>query len=60
MLVYLLVLNRILLLDEPFGALDALVRKSLRASMKSIVQSLGLTTIIVTHDQVCTAFYTDG
>ncbi|GMH42036.1 hypothetical protein BSKO_09955 [Bryopsis sp. KO-2023] len=42
---------RLLLLDEPFGALDALVRRSLRRSMKEIVQGLNLTSIIVTHDQ---------
>ncbi len=42
---------RLLLLDEPFGALDAVVRKSLRAGLKEIVRSVGVTTIIVTHDQ---------
>lgn len=42
---------RLLLLDEPFGALDALVRRSLRQSMKEIVKGLNLTSIIVTHDQ---------
>ncbi|KXZ52070.1 hypothetical protein GPECTOR_10g1093 [Gonium pectorale] len=42
---------RLLLLDEPFGALDAVVRKQLRAGLKEIVRSVGVTTIIVTHDQ---------
>jgi len=42
---------KLLLLDEPFGALDAVVRKSLRAGLKEIVRSVGVTTIIVTHDQ---------
>lgn len=44
--------RRLLLLDEPFGALDAVVRKSLRAGLKEIVRSVGVTTVIVTHDQV--------
>jgi sulfate transport system ATP-binding protein len=39
------------LLDEPFGALDAVVRKSLRAGLREIVRSVGVTTVIVTHDQ---------
>jgi sulfate/thiosulfate transport system ATP-binding protein len=43
---------QLLLLDEPFGALDAVVRKSLRQGLKEIVRSVGVTTIIVTHDQV--------
>lgn len=42
---------RILLLDEPFGALDPLIRKSLRLGLQSIVRRLGVTTIMVTHDQ---------
>ena len=42
---------RVLLLDEPFGALDPLVRKTLRQGLKGIVQRLGVTTIMVTHDQ---------
>jgi len=42
---------KLLLLDEPFGALDAVVRKTLRAGLKEIVRSVGVTTIIVTHDQ---------
>lgn len=42
---------RLLLLDEPFGALDAVVRKQLRSGLKEIVRTVGITTIIVTHDQ---------
>jgi sulfate transport system ATP-binding protein len=42
---------RILLLDEPFGALDAKVRKELRAWLRALHDELKLTTIMVTHDQ---------
>lgn len=42
---------RMLLLDEPFGALDAKVRKELRSWLRSLHETLGLTTIFVTHDQ---------
>lgn len=42
---------RMLLLDEPFGALDAKVRKDLRVWLKGLHEKLGLTTIFVTHDQ---------
>ncbi|HSZ74814.1 MAG TPA: ATP-binding cassette domain-containing protein [Rhizomicrobium sp.] len=42
---------RMLLLDEPFGALDAKVRKDLRNWLRSLHERLGLTTIFVTHDQ---------
>jgi len=42
---------RILLLDEPFGALDAKVRKELRAWVRTLQQQLKITTIFVTHDQ---------
>jgi sulfate transport system ATP-binding protein len=42
---------RMLLLDEPFGALDAKVRKELRLWLRSLHEKLGLTTIFVTHDQ---------
>jgi sulfate transport system ATP-binding protein len=40
----------ILLLDEPFGALDAKVRRELRTALRSIHEELGLTSIFVTHD----------
>jgi len=42
---------RILLLDEPFGALDAKVRRELRRWLRQIHERTGLTTIFVTHDQ---------
>jgi sulfate/thiosulfate transport system ATP-binding protein len=41
----------ILLLDEPFGALDAKVRRELRGALRQIHDELGLTSIFVTHDQ---------
>ena len=41
----------ILLLDEPFGALDAKVRKELRKWLREFHDQTGLTTIFVTHDQ---------
>lgn len=40
-----------LLLDEPLSALDAKIRVSLRAEIRSIQQKLGITAIYVTHDQ---------
>lgn len=42
---------RMLLLDEPFGALDAKVRKDLRADLRRIHDHAGVTTVFVTHDQ---------
>ncbi len=42
---------RMLLLDEPFGALDAKVRKDLRGWLRSLHERLGITSIFVTHDQ---------
>lgn len=42
---------RLLLLDEPLSALDAKVRERLRGEMRSLQQRLGVTTIMVTHDQ---------
>ncbi len=41
----------VLLLDEPFGALDVKTRSQLRRSLKEIQEQLGVTTILVTHDQ---------
>lgn len=41
----------ILLLDEPFGALDAKVRRELRRWLRDLHERTGLTTIFVTHDQ---------
>jgi sulfate transport system ATP-binding protein len=42
---------RLLLLDEPFGALDAKVRKDLRRALRELHVRMGLTSIFVTHDQ---------
>ena len=42
---------KVLLLDEPFGALDAAVRKSLRRELRRIHDATGVTTVFVTHDQ---------
>nr|WP_320141773.1 ATP-binding cassette domain-containing protein [uncultured Cohaesibacter sp.] len=42
---------RMLLLDEPFSALDTRVRKELRASLRSLQQKVGVSAILVTHDQ---------
>jgi sulfate transport system ATP-binding protein len=42
---------RLLLLDEPFGALDAKVRKDLRAWLRRLHDEVHVTTIFVTHDQ---------
>src|SRR4051812_27091903 len=41
----------LLLLDEPLSALDARVRVRLRGEIRSLQQRLGITTILVTHDQ---------
>src|SRR6266567_3750097 len=41
---------RIVLMDEPFGALDPLTRDTVRSSYQSLHSRLGLTTIMVTHD----------
>jgi sulfate transport system ATP-binding protein len=42
---------RILLLDEPFGALDAKVHKDLRRWLRQFHEQINLTTVFVTHDQ---------
>ncbi len=42
---------KILLLDEPFGALDARVRKDLRRWLRALHERLHVTTLFVTHDQ---------
>ena len=41
---------RVLLLDEPFGALDRAVREELRLALRRIHDRLGMTTLFVTHD----------
>ncbi|MBS1880118.1 MAG: sulfate ABC transporter ATP-binding protein [Actinobacteria bacterium] len=42
---------QVLLLDEPFGALDAKVRKDLRTWLRNLHDEMNVTTIFVTHDQ---------
>ena len=42
---------RVLLLDEPFGALDAQVRRELRAWLRNLHDTIPVTTLFVTHDQ---------
>ncbi|MCO6429804.1 MAG: ABC transporter ATP-binding protein, partial [Deltaproteobacteria bacterium] len=41
----------VLLLDEPFGALDVKIRSQLRSMLRKVQSELGVTTILVTHDQ---------
>ncbi|HSO58378.1 MAG TPA: ABC transporter ATP-binding protein [Paenisporosarcina sp.] len=47
----LIVRPKVLLLDEPLSALDAQIRKKLQADLRSIQMELGITMILVTHDQ---------
>lgn len=42
---------RVLLLDEPFGALDKKLREEMQIELRQLCNELGLTTILVTHDQ---------
>ena len=42
---------QVLLLDEPFGALDAKIREELRSTIRTVQRELGITTVLVTHDQ---------
>ena len=42
---------QVLLLDEPFAAIDAKVRKELRSWLKEMIEKIGITSIFVTHDQ---------
>ncbi len=50
---------RLLLLDEPFSALDAPIRESLRREMRALQRELGMATLLVTHDPVEAAFLAD-
>ena len=43
--------RRVLLLDEPFGALDAKVRKELRRWLRRLQDQIHVTSLLVTHDQ---------
>ncbi len=47
----LIVRPKVLLLDEPLSALDAQIRKKLQVDLRSIQMKLGMTMILVTHDQ---------
>nr|WP_236610110.1 ABC transporter ATP-binding protein [Planococcus halocryophilus] len=47
----LIVEPKVLLLDEPLSALDAQIRKKLQADLRSIQSQMGITMILVTHDQ---------
>jgi ABC-type Fe3+/spermidine/putrescine transport system ATPase subunit len=42
---------KVLLLDEPFGALDKKLREAMQIELRQLCNELGLTTILVTHDQ---------
>lgn len=42
---------QVLLLDEPFAAIDAKVRKELRRWLKDMIEQVGITSVFVTHDQ---------
>lgn len=41
---------RVLLMDEPFGALDPVVRRTLQHDLRALIAALGTTTLFVTHD----------
>lgn len=43
--------SQLLLLDEPFAAIDAKIRQELRTWLKDMIEQLGITSIFVTHDQ---------
>ena len=49
----------LLLLDEPLGALDPLIRADLRADLLEIVRRLGQTVVLVTHDLTEAAYFAD-
>lgn len=49
----------VLLLDEPLGALDPMIRRELQAELKDVFQQLGKTVIVVTHDLSEAAWFAD-
>jgi osmoprotectant transport system ATP-binding protein len=49
----------LLLLDEPLGALDSMIRADLRADLREIFRRLGQTVVLVTHDLVEAEFFAD-
>jgi osmoprotectant transport system ATP-binding protein len=49
----------LLLLDEPLGALDPMIRADLRADLREIFRRLGQTVVLVTHDLAEAAFFAD-
>jgi osmoprotectant transport system ATP-binding protein len=49
----------LLLLDEPLGALDPMIRAELRADLREIFRRLGQTVVLVTHDLVEAEFFAD-
>jgi osmoprotectant transport system ATP-binding protein len=50
---------KVILLDEPMGALDPLVRFDLQEDLRKIFKTLGKTTIMVTHDMGEASFFGD-
>jgi osmoprotectant transport system ATP-binding protein len=50
---------QIMLMDEPFGALDPVTRDSLRAEFKALHKTFGLTVVMVTHDMTEALFMAD-
>ena len=42
---------QLLLLDEPFAAIDAKVRRELRTWLRNMIEKVGITSIFMTHDQ---------
>ncbi|MFW6084780.1 MAG: ABC transporter ATP-binding protein, partial [Gemmatimonadota bacterium] len=49
----------LLLLDEPLGALDPMIRAELQADLRELFRSLGRTVVMVTHDLAEAAFFAD-
>ena len=49
----------LLLLDEPLGALDPMIRADLRADLRAIFKALGQTVVLVTHDLAEAEFFAD-